>query len=337
MKIDGALLVGAEAAAEQAQRLEAMGYDGAYTLEGAHDPFFPLLLAAEHTTRLELSTGIAVAFPRSPMHLANIGWDLQAFSKGRFILGLGSQVKAHIEKRFSAQFTQPAARMRELILAIRAIWRCWETGEKLDFRGEFYTHTLMTPIFNPGKNPYGNPKIYLGALGPRMSEVAGEVADGLLVHPFNTLRFIREQQLPAVVRGRAHASSTQTRFDFSVSVITVTGRTEEEYETAKLHIRRLLAFYASTPAYRPPMDAMGWGELQPRLNAMSKQGLWNEMADLIDDEFLEAFAICGAPSEIPDLIRARVGDFATRVSLYAPYPADPTLWTEIITGLKAKP
>lgn len=337
MKIDGALLVGAEAVAAQAKQLEAMGYDGAFTLEGAHDPFLPLLLAAEHTTRLELATGIAVAFPRSPMHLANLGWDLQSFSKGRFILGLGSQVKAHIEKRFSAQFSRPAARMRELILAIRAIWRCWETGEKLDFRGEFYTHTLMTPLFNPGRNPYGNPKIYLGALGERMTEVAGEVADGLLVHPFNTPRYIREFQLPAVERIRARTEVTQKSFDISVAVMTITGRTSSERAQAKLHIRRLLAFYASTPAYRPPMEAMGWGDLQPRLNAMSKQGLWNEMAELIDDEFVEAFAVCGAPSEIPALIRERVGDFATRVSFYAPYPADPTIWPEIITGLKARP
>ncbi len=337
MKVDGALLAGVEAAAAQAQEIEAMGYDGAFTLEGAHDPFLPLLLAAEHTRHLELATGIAVAFSRSPMHLANLGWDLQSFSKGRFILGLGSQVKAHVEKRFSAQFSRPAARMRELILAIRAIWHCWEMGEKLDFRGEFYTHTLMTPIFNPGRNPYGNPKIYLGALGERMTEVAGEVADGLLVHPFHTSRYVREYQLPAVERGRTNSKLTQKSFDFSVAVMTITGRSVAERAQAKLHIRRLLAFYASTPAYRPPLDAMGRGDLQPRLNAMSKQGLWNEMAELMDDELVEAFAVCGTPSEIPALIYKRVGDFATRVSLYAPYPTDPTLWPEIVTGLKALP
>ena len=202
MKIDGGLM-GTDLAtlAGTARELEEVGYDGAQSAETSHDPFLPLLVAAEHTERLELSTSIAVAFARSPMTLANVAYDLQAFSKGRFTLGLGSQIKAHIEKRFSMPWSHPAARMRELVQAIRAIWASWSTGEKLDFRGEFYRHTLMTPMFNPGPNPYGDPKIVLAAVGERMTEVAGEVADGMILHGFTTERYVREVTLPALRAG----------------------------------------------------------------------------------------------------------------------------------------
>ncbi|HYH48333.1 MAG TPA: TIGR03617 family F420-dependent LLM class oxidoreductase, partial [Acidimicrobiia bacterium] len=199
MKIDATVISGdLGTIGPKARRIEELGYDGLYSAETQHDPFFPLLLAAEHTERLELGTAIAVAFPRSPMHLANVGHDLQRFSKGRFILGLGSQIKAHIEKRFSAQFSHPAARMRELILATRAIWRTWEEGEPLRFEGEFYRHTLMTPFFNPGPTGYGTPRIFLAAVGEKMTEVVGEVCDGMFVHGFSTEKYIRETTLPAL-------------------------------------------------------------------------------------------------------------------------------------------
>src|SRR5687768_17200316 len=205
MKIDGILVGGLEGAGRAARELEDIGYDGVFSAETSHDPFFPLVLAAEHTERLELGTGIAVAFARNPMTLANLGYDLQAYSGGRFILGLGSQIKPHIEKRFAMQWSQPAARMRELILAMRAIWACWNDGAKLDFRGEFYRHTLMTPMFHPGPNPHGAPPIFLAAVGERMTEVAGEVADGMQLHGFTTESYLRDVTIPALERGWARA------------------------------------------------------------------------------------------------------------------------------------
>src|SRR5688500_18551977 len=205
MKVDGGISTDLEHTADSAKEAEAAGYDGVWTAETSHDPFFPLLIAAEHTQKVELGTGIAVAFARNPMTLANVGYDLQAFSKGRFILGLGSQIKPHIEKRFAMQWSRPADRMRELILAIRAIWACWNEGEKLEFRGEFYRHTLMTPMFHPGPNPHGSPPIFLAAVGERMTEVAGEVADGMQLHPFTTESYLREVTIPALERGWARA------------------------------------------------------------------------------------------------------------------------------------
>src|SRR3954452_21489262 len=206
MKVDGGFGIaggGLSAAKDGAQEAERVGYDGVWSAETSHDPFFPLLLAAEHTESIELGTGIAVAFARNPMTLANIGYDLQAFSGGRFMLGLGSQIKAHITRRFSMPWSHPAPRMRELILAMRAIWDAWNNGTKLEFRGDFYTHTLMTPFFDPGPNPFGAPKVFVAAVGERMTEAAGEVADGMIVHAFSTERYIREVTMPAVERGLA--------------------------------------------------------------------------------------------------------------------------------------
>src|SRR5688500_11757154 len=208
----GGFLSGAGAAAKE---LEDQGYDGIWTAETAHDPFFPLLLAAQETERVELGTGIAVAFARNPMNLAQIGWDLQAASQGRFILGLGSQIKPHITKRFSMPWSSPAARMREMILAIRAIWASWNDGTKLDFQGDFYTHTLMTPFFNPGPNPHGNAKIALAGVGEKMTEAAGEVADGFLCHGFTTERYLREITLPALERGAARAGRPVDQIEVS--------------------------------------------------------------------------------------------------------------------------
>ena len=242
MKIDGALISGLADAAENAKRLEAAGYDGAYTFEGNRDPFYPLLLAAEHTSRLDLTTAIAVAFPRNPMHLAYQAWDLQEFSRGRFLLGLGSQVRAHIENRFGVPFSRPAARMRELVLAIKAIWRCWHDGERLRFEGDFYTHKLMTPVFNPGPNPFGKPPLLMGGLGPKMLEAAGEVADGILIHPFNTQPYFHELALPAIERGLAKSGRNREEFILSVSAMIITGKTQEEYDVADRTIRYLLGF-----------------------------------------------------------------------------------------------
>ena len=201
MKIDGPFYAQLSDAAAEAKRLEGIGYDGVYTLEGSWDPFYPLVLASEHAPQLDIATGIAVAFPRNPMHLAYQAWDLQTFSKGKFLLGIGSQIKPHIEKRFGVEFSPPAARMRDYILALKAIFQAWQSGGKLDYRGPYYQHTLMTPMFDAGPNAYGPPPVLLGALGPKMTEVAGEVADGLIVHPFNTMPFLTDHALPAVQRG----------------------------------------------------------------------------------------------------------------------------------------
>jgi probable F420-dependent oxidoreductase len=336
MKIDATVMTGdLETIGPRARRIEALGYHGLYTAETQHDPFFPLLLAAEHSERLELATAIAVAFPRSPTHLAHIGHDLQRFSKGRFILGLGSQIKAHIEKRFSAQFSQPAARMRELILATRAIWRTWEDGEPLRFEGEFYRHTLMTPFFNPGPSGYGTPRIFLAAVGERMTEVVGEVCDGMFVHGFTTEKYIRETTLPALERGLVKSGRTRADLELSFPTFIVTGETDEEWQKAEAAVREQIAFYGSTPAYRPVLEAHGWGEVQDELNALSKRGEWKAMGKVITDDILDAFAVRGTAGEIPGLIMGRYGDLVDRVSFYAPYRTDPEKWGDVVVGFKA--
>jgi probable F420-dependent oxidoreductase len=322
-------------AAVAAGELDGMGYDGIFTAETSHDPFFPLVLAAEHTERLELGTGIAVAFARNPMVLANIGYDLQAFSKGRFILGLGSQIKAHIEKRFSMPWSRPAARMRELILAMRAIWSAWDAGEQVNFRGDFYRHTLMTPFFSPGPNPYGAPKVFLAAVGEKMTEVAGEVADGILLHGFTTERYVRDVTLPALERGLVRAGRTRADFELSCPVFVVTGTNDAEVANARKQTKEQIAFYGSTPAYRPVLELHGWGDLQDELNKLSKRGEWVEMGELIDDSTLETFAVVGTPEEVPGAIKARYGDLLDRLSFYAPYKSDPERWGSVIAALKA--
>jgi probable F420-dependent oxidoreductase len=335
MKVDGGIPgTGVEDIVRVAKELEDVGYDGALTAETNHDPFLPLVLAAEHTERLDLGTGIAVAFSRNPMTLASIGHDLQTMSGGRFRLGLGSQIKAHIEKRFSMPWSHPAARMREMVLAIRAIWACWNKGEKLDFRGDFYHHTLMTPFFDPGPAPGGDPKIVLAAVGERMTEVAGEVADGLILHGFTTERYVREVTLPSLERGFAKSGKQRSDFEISGPLFVVTGTTEEELERAREGTKQQIAFYGSTPAYRGVLELHGWGDLQDDLNRLSKQGKWVEMGDLITDEMLETFAVVADPEDIPKGLLARYGDIVDRLSFYAPYRSDPERWKQILAGFK---
>ena len=321
--------------AERARELESLGYDGIITAETAHDPFLQLVIAAEHTERVELATSIAVAFARNPMTLANLGHDLQTYSGGRAIVGLGSQIKPHIEKRFSMEWSHPAPRMRELILAMRAIWACWNDGAPLDFRGEFYRHTLMTPFFNPGPTGHGPPKVFLAAVGAHMTEVAGEVADGILIHGFTTERYVREVTLPAVERGLAKAGRSREGFEVSGPLFVVTGATDDEIEKAKTATRQQIAFYGSTPAYRGVLDLHGWGELQPELNALSKQGKWVEMGALIDDEMLSTFAVVASPEGIGRELVKRYGGIVDRCSFYAPYRSDPAQWRAVIADLKS--
>ncbi len=335
MKIDG-MTLGADLASvpDEARTAEARGYDGWFTGETSHDPFLTMGLAAEHTDSMEIGTAIAVAFPRSPMHVAYTANDLHALSGGRFVLGLGSQIKPHIEKRFSATWSHPAPRMREFILALKAIWNAWNDDAKLDFRGDFYTHTLMTPFFSPGPNPHGRPAVYLAAVGPKMTEVAGEVADGFLAHGFTTERYLREHTLPNLERGARKAGRDVSEVAVSLPVFVVTGRDEAERANVEQGVKAQIAFYGSTPAYRAVLEAHGWGDLQDELNALSKQGQWGEMGGLIDDEILDAFAVQGEPGEIGGLIRARYGDVVDRVSLYTGFQYDDAQWEQFLSGLR---
>ncbi|HUC04288.1 MAG TPA: LLM class F420-dependent oxidoreductase [Acidimicrobiales bacterium] len=335
MKIDGGIGFASEGMAELAQKAEADGYDGVWSAETSHDPFLPIAVGAAATDTLEFGTGIAVAFARNPMNLAVLANDLQQLSKGRFMLGMGSQIKPHITKRFSMPWSHPAPRMRELILAIRAIWKSFETGDKLDFRGEYYTHTLMTPFFNPGPNPYGNPKILLAAVGELMTEVAGEAGDGLLVHGFTTERYLREVSLPALERGAAKAGKSRADLTVSYPGFVVTGDSEGDVHTASQAVRQQIAFYGSTPAYRPVLELHGWGDLQTELNTLSKRGEWVKMGELIDDEVLNAFAVVCPIDEVATNVRTRFGDCVDRFSFYAPYPMSAEKWREVVAGFRS--
>jgi probable F420-dependent oxidoreductase len=314
VKVDGGIGFDLEKAGAEAKALEELGYSGIMTAETSHDPFFPLVVAALNTQKADLMTAIAVAFARTPMTLANVGFDLNAVSKGRFILGLGSQIRAHITKRFSMPWSSPAARMREFILAMRAIWANWTEKKPLEFAGKFYTHTLMTPFFTPTNTQYGPPKVFLAAVGPRMTEVAGEVADGVIIHAFTTEKYLRETTLPALEKGFERAGKSRKDFEISYPVFVVTGKDDKAIEAAKVATKRQIAFYGSTPAYKPVLDSIGVGHLQSDLNSMSKQGRWEEMGHLITDDILKEFAVIGAPSTIAGQIKSRYGDVIDRTS-----------------------
>ena len=319
-------LFGPTDAIERAQMLREAGASGVFTFEGPHDVFVPLTLAAT-VDGLDLMSNVAIAFPRNPVQLAHQANDLQLLARGRFILGLGTQVRAQIEKRYGADFDRPVARMKEMVGALRAVFAAWNDGERLDFRGEYYRHTLMTPTFNPGPNPYGVPPIYLGALGPRLTRATAEVADGLLVMPFGSKRFLHEATMPAVQEGLAAAGRKPEDLAVVPEIIVSVG--EDDHAAA----RRLLAFYGSTPAYRPVLDVHGWGDLQPELNAMSKQGRWQEMATLIDDEMLHTIAACGSPADVAAHIRDRVAGVSDRICLYQPGPIAVDSLAEIVDAL----
>lgn len=336
MKVDtGVMAASLDEVGRRAKALEDFGYDGLMTAETAHDPFLPLVIAAEHTERIELGTGIAVAFARTPMITAHTANDLQRASKGRFVLGLGSQIKPHVEKRFSMPWSHPAARMREYILAMRAIWSAWNEGTKLDFRGDFYTHTLMTPFFSPPPNPYGAPKVFLAAVGERMTEVAGEVADGIIIHGFTTERYVKEVTLPAVERGLAKAGRDRASFEVSGPLFVVTGANEEQMAGARRAVQQQIAFYGSTPAYRGVLELHGWGDLQTELNTLSKQGEWVKMGELIDDEILSTFAVVAEPEGVGAELKKRYGGVVDRCSFYAPYESDPERWRAVVDDLRA--
>jgi probable F420-dependent oxidoreductase len=339
MKVDGKLGAWpASAVIDEARRHEKVGYDGLWSSESAHDPFLPLVLAAEHTGQLELGTAIAVAFARSPMQLAYTAHDLQAYSGGRFILGLGSQIKPHIERRFSMPWSHPAPRMREFITALRAIWSAWNDGTKLSFRGDFYQHTLMTPFFSPPPAPGGAPGVFLAAVGEAMTTVAGEVADGLLVHAFSTERYLRDVTLPALSAGLAASGRSRADVEVSMLAMIATGDTEEEMARAVAGTRQQIAFYGSTPAYQGVLDRHGWAGLGDELHSLSRsdrEDKWEAMGALVDDDVLHAFAVVGEPADVATEIQRRFGGLIDRVSFYAPYESSTQVWDVVLRALKS--
>ena len=316
--------------------LEAIGYDGGFSFESKHDPFIPLALAAPRTTALRLGTAVAIGFARNPMVLANVGYDLQLLSEGRFVLGLGSQVRPHIEKRFSETWSRPAARMRELVLAIRAIWSRWEGDGDLAFDGEFYRHTLMTPAFDPGPNPFGPPPVFVGGFGPRMIEAAGEVADGLIVHPFNSRRSLDELVVPALERGRRSGPLAGRPIELVWVMMIVTWSSDEEHERAWRSVREQLAFYGSTPAYAPVLDLHGFGDLHRDLNALSKAGRWDAMTDLVPDELVTEIAVTGERSQIATQVLARAAGITESISLVNNRNPDPAHFADIVADLRTR-
>lgn len=334
MKIDTTINGGLEAAGAEAEKAENDGYDAVWTTEIAHEPFYPLLLAADRTERIGVGTGIAVAFARSPMTVATAAWDLNAFSGGRLMLGLGSQIKPHIEKRYSMPWSQPAARMKEFISAMHAIWDCWQHGTTLEFEGEFYTHTIMTPFFDPGPTEAGAPKVLVAAVGEGMTRVAAEVADGMLVHGFTTERYLREVTMPIIDAALAARAVDRSEFHLTYPALVVTGDTDEQMAMAATATRKQIAFYGSTPSYRPILELHGWGDLQPELNALSKAGKWDEMGTLIDDDVLAAFALIAPPEEIPAAMRERFDGAVDRIRVYLPYEPDPDVTPRILSSFK---
>jgi probable F420-dependent oxidoreductase len=337
LKVDGGVFSDLASVTQAARALERRGYDGCWTAETSHDPFLPLVLAAEHTSTIELGTNIAVAFARNPMTVANIGWDLQAYSQGRFILGLGSQIQTHIEKRFSMPWSHPVRRMREFILALRAIWSSWRDGTTLRFEGEFYTHKIMTPMFTPEPQPYGFPKIFVAAVGEAMTEMCGEVADGMLAHPFTTKRYLDEVTMPAVRRGLQRSDRDRSEFQLGCPLLVVTATNDAELEAAADSTRKQLAFYGSTPAYRKVLELHGWGDLHPELHRLSLQGQWDTMGSLIDDEMLDAFALVAAPDELANKIRDRCGGVIDRVLPGFPSHVSETAVSAVLHELRGQP
>ena len=335
MKIDATLSGKVLQTGALAAELEAAGYDGLWTGEAKHEPFLQMLHAADATDHVTVGTAVAIAFARSPMTLANAAYDLALYSEGRFVLGLGSQVQPHITKRFSMPWSHPAPRMRELVLALRAIWACWNEGTKLDFHGDYYTHTLMPPFFAPPAHEFGPPPVFLAGVGEKMTEVAGEACDGFFFHAFTTERYLREVTRPALQRGRARAGlGDLDGFTLAGPAFVAAGRDEAELAVAVKGTKDQIAFYASTPSYRAVLDLHGWGDLQTELTALSKQGRWSEMGDLIDDEVLHAFAVVGSPSDVGKGLRERWSEVVSRITLYATYPAEPDLLAEVLDAAR---
>ncbi len=340
MKVDTYLEVGTKplpSAGRIAQAAEAIGFDGLWSNETKHDAFLPLVPAADRTTHLQLGTSVAIAFSRSPMVVAQLAWDLQDLSNGRLLLGLGTQVKGHIERRFSMPWGPPGPRIREYILALRALWRAFQTGERLDFRGQFYQHTLLMPFFNPG--PIERPEIpvHLAGVNAPLARVAGEVADGFHVHPFHTPRYLREVIRPALAGGAARADRSPGDITVVTSAFVVTGDSPAELAQRREQVRGQIGFYASTPTYRSVLELHGWQEIGERLSRLAAAKQWNQLPALITDEMLRTFAVEAPPDEVGVVLRERYAGLVDRISCYLPFlpGADDPFWRDLIRAVRS--
>lgn len=300
-----------------ARSVESAGIGGLWALEAAREPFGPLAVAALTTTRLHLRTAVAVAFARNPMILAQQSHELARVSSGRFVLGIGTQVRAHVVRRFSEEWSHPARRMTEYITALRAIWRSWNEHAPLDFTGEFYRHTLMTPMFDPGPSGQAPPPIHLAAVGPTMVRVAAAHADGLVLHPLSSRRSITETVLPLVGDRRIEPG-----FELSCPVLVATGTTDEERDSARTAVRKQIAFYASTPAYRGLFELYDEGDRADELQRLAREGRWDDMTALISDDLLDEFSVDAHPRELRTRLAERFNGIVDRAAIYAPYSLD---------------
>jgi probable F420-dependent oxidoreductase len=317
-----------------AQAAEALGFDAIWTSETKHDPFLPLAAVAGITQRVLFGTAIAVAFARSPTVLAHTAWDLANVSGGRFILGLGTQVKPHIERRFGMAWPDsPVEKMREMIEAIRAVWRSWQSGERLNYRGETFRLGLMTPFFNPGPISHPDIPIFIAGVNPGLCQLAGKLADGLHAHPYHSVRYLKEVVLSAVRKGVKSAGRIESEVELSVTVMTAESPAEAGF------IRSQIAFYASTPSYRPVMALHGWGEVADRLSGLARRQAWDEMAGLISDEILETFAVVAPSDRLGAALRSRYAGLADHVTLYTPFDLNhgDGLWAEVLAGFRESP
>lgn len=314
---------------------ERLGVDGVWFSETAHDPFLGAAFAAEHTTRLTIGTSVAIAFTRSPTLLAHLGWDLAALSGGRFILGLGTQVKAHIERRFGMRWDPPAARLKETVQAVHAVWHSWRTGTPLNFRGRFYQLTLMTPFFTPPPVDAAIPIVTAG-VNPIMCRVAGEVADGFQVHPFHTAAYLRDVIHPGIARGRAKAGRGAKPFSIATTVFAVSGETDREQARAREEVKRAIAFYASTRSYRRVLAHHGWEAAGQRLSALAAQGAWEAMAQEITEEMVATIAVVARTDDLGARIQARYAGLVDRIGLYVPFsPTSEAQWRSLLAAVKA--
>jgi probable F420-dependent oxidoreductase len=319
-----------------AKAVEVMGFDTLWTAETQHDAILPLVLAAEHTERIELGTAIAVAFARTPGNLAYMAWDLAKFSKGRFILGLGSQVKAHNVRRLGATWEKPAAKMRETILAVRALWDCWQNKMPLNFKGEFFKLNLMSPFFDPGPHEYSKIPIYLAGVNPLMCQVAGEVCDGFHAHPFISPAYLREVVMPNINKGLEKSGRSRKDMTICLSFFVIPTDDPERHVIEQM-VRQQIGFYASTPAYEGVMDLHGWQEARVRLTTLAREKRWEEMLDVITDEMLKEFATIGPWAELPRLIHERFIGLVDRGRFYFPFvPGEKDeIWRKAIQAFKA--
>ncbi len=323
MKFDAALpITGLKDVPAIAKAAEEIGFAALWTQETQHDPFLPCALIAEHTARLHFGTAIAVSFARSPANLAYTAWDLAAQSGGRFMLGLGTQVKAHIERRFGQAWPESVTnKLREQIQVLRAFWDCWQYGMKLNFRGEYYKITLMSPFFNPGAIEHPNIPIYIAGVNTGLAKLAGELCSGFHVHPFHSVSYLKEVMLPAIEEGAT--KNNRKRADISVSVTAFVATTPEEMNFARAQI----SFYASTPSYRPVMDLHGWAGVAEQLSAHAAKGEWMEMPMLITDEMLHEFAVVTDEDKLADELKKRYTGIADRLTLYTPFvPGEKDEW-----------